>query len=844
MPSSFDPLWHAPGTGLLAQMRAAMAQRQAHPARTVVLLPYAQLMPLAQRFWAQAAPDGFAPRFESTLNWSHGLGGVAVGAHDLRFDTAMDMLQAPVLLESAGLGAQREALSARLVEAAHQLAPLAAAVPPAQRADWAVQARNAVALGMEAPVLALECVVARIALEWAAASAYATDVLWSPSVPAALDCIIVLDGFQTEPLVEALCRSWGDKVARLTRPEPPAPAMPALHAASDSEDEALRAAACVLRHIEAGRTPVALVATDRLLTRRIRAMLAAQNVRIRDETGWKLSTTRAAAQMVVTLRAARWDASSDAVLDWLKNAPAFRPRTVQALEKALRKAAVQSWSAWSPEATPRQPAVSDAVRLANQLRATLQASRPLVQWLAAVRALLQASGQWPVLVADAAGAKLLAALRLEEGAEAEFAHLPQAARRLRLAEFSGWVGDALEAASYVPDHPQDEQVVVLPLSQLLARPFPALVLPGCDEVRLAVSPEPPGAWTASQREALGLPSRAVLEAASRAAWANALQTPHTDVLWRQSDASGETLLASPLVQALWAESALAPADDPRVPRSLAPQPSLRPLPVGAALPVQRLSASAYEDLRRCPYRFFGLRQLGLQESQELTGEVDKRDFGTWLHAVLKTFHEALNMAPAQNISARVAMINVAAEQVTRDMHLEPGEFLPFASAWPRVRDGYLAWLAPHEAAGGRFEQAESALQLPLGPLTLIGTIDRVDQVHADGSTTALVIDYKTENALATQKRIKQPLEDTQLAFYAALLPQDTLRAAYLNVGEKDGSQLFEQTEVVEARDALVHGILDDMQRIADGAVLAALGEGAACTFCAARGLCRKDWWSD
>jgi ATP-dependent helicase/nuclease subunit B len=265
--------------------------------------------------------------------------------------------------------------------------------------------------------------------------------------------------------------------------------------------------------------------------------------------------------------------------------------------------------------------------------------------------------------------------------------------------------------------------------------------------------------------------------------------------------------------------------------------------VGAALPVTRLSASAYEDLRRCPYRFFGLRQLGLQEPQELTGEVDKRDFGTWLHAVLKTFHEALNSAPAQSIHARVAMINIASEQVTQDMHLEPGEFLPFASAWPRVRDGYLDWLAQHDAAGGVFEQAESALELPLGPLTLVGTIDRVDQMHADGSCTALVIDYKTENAQATAKRTQQPLEDTQLAFYAALLPHDTLRAAYLNVGEKDGSQLFEQTEVVEARDALVHGILNDMQRIADGATLAALGEGAACSFCAARGLCRKDWWT-
>ena len=842
MPNFLDPLWFAPGTGLLAQIQQAMAQRQAHPARTVVLLPYAQLMPLANRFWAQAQPNGFTPHFESTLNWSHGLGGTAVGPHDLRFDTAMDMLQAPDLLESAGLGAQSEALSARLVEAAHQLAPLAAAVPPALRADWAVQARAAVGLGMEAPVLALEGVVARIALEWVAASGYATDVLWGGAVPAGLDCIIVLDGFQTDPLVEALCRAWGDKVIRLVRHTPLPPAMPALHAASDSEDEAQRAAACVLRHIEAGRSPVALVATDRLLTRRIRAMLAAQHVRIRDETGWKLSTTRAAAQLVVALRAARWDASSDAVLDWMKNAPVFRSRTVQTLEKALRKSSVQSWSAWSPQATPNQPAVSDAVRLANTLRASLQAARPLAAWLAAVRALLQTSGQWAPLEADAAGAKLLSALRLTVGAEAEFSDFPQAARRLRLAEFRSWVGDALEAASYVPNHPQDEQVVVLPLSQLLARPFAALVLPGCDEVRLAVSPEPPGSWTVAQREALGLPSRAMLETVVRAAWANALQTPLTDVLWRQSDASGETLLASPLVQALRVAEALPLAADPRIHRYLTPLPSERPLPVGAALPVLRLSASAYEDLRRCPYRFFSLRQLGLQEPQELTGEVDKRDFGTWLHAVLKTFHDALKRAPAQSLTVRLAMINVASEQVTKDMHLEQGEFLPFACAWPRVRDGYLDWLAQHEAAGGQFEQAESALELPLGTLTLIGTIDRMDQIHADGRTTALVIDYKTENATATSKRIQQPLEDTQLAFYAALLPHDTLRAAYLNVGEKDGSQLFEQTEVVEARDALVHGIVDDMQRIANGATLAALGEGVACTFCAARGLCRKDWW--
>ncbi len=846
-----DQLWCEPQTGWLARIAQAIAQRQAHPARSVVLLPYAQLMPQAQRRWAEAFPDGFAPRFETTQNWARGLGGVALGPLDLRGDAAIDGLQAPALLDAAGLGAQRDALAGRLVEAVHQLMPLAAAVAPAERAAWAVQARAALTTGMEAPVLAWEAAVARIAVEWAAVSSYTSDVLWSPDLAASLDCAVVVQGFQPDTLATALAASWGDNAVSLPwqAAETDDP-QPALHAALDAEDEAQRAAACVLRHVEAGRLPVGLAAIDRLLTRRVRAMLAAHNVAIRDETGWKLSTTRAAGHLMSALRASRWDAGSDTVLDWLKNAPAFPSSLVRVLEKKLRQAAATDWSGWSTSASFEREELTERVAFANELRASLQRARPLVAWLAALREMLQQSGQWALLEADAAGEKLLAALRLAPGAEHELASLPQAARRLSAYEFGAWVDTALESASFVPDYPLHEQVVITPLSQLLARPFAALVLPGCDEIRLAASPEPPGAWTAAQRAGLGLPSRDALAASQLAAWRDALHMPMVDVLWRQSDASGETLLPSPLVQAIQAIEAHAvssSADDPRAQRLLTPKPSLRPLPVGQALPVTRLSASAYEDLRRCPYRFFALRQLGLKESDELEGEVDKRDFGNWLHAVLKTFHEALKEAPAQDLSARLAMISIAADAATRAMCLSEEEFLPFAAAWPRVRDGYLAWLAEHEAAGGQFEAAESERELPLGQLTLIGTIDRVDHLQggadgADGEPSVMVIDYKTENQTRTQSRIKQPLEDTQLAFYAALLPHDTLRAAYLNVGEKDGSKAFEQTDVVAARDALVHGILGDMARIGEGAVLAALGEGAACEFCAARGLCRKDWW--
>ncbi|RZI86968.1 MAG: PD-(D/E)XK nuclease family protein, partial [Variovorax sp.] len=251
-------------------------------------------------------------------------------------------------------------------------------------------------------------------------------------------------------------------------------------------------------------------------------------------------------------------------------------------------------------------------------------------------------------------------------------------------------------------------------------------------------------------------------------------------------------------------------------------------------------ATVYEDLRRCPYRFFALRQLGLRSADELDAEVDKRDFGNWLHAVLGHFHEALKAAATPDPRARLAMISIAEQRATREFGLSEAEFLPFAAAWPAVRDGYLAWLTEHEAEGNQFVDSELKKEQSLGVLKLIGRLDRIDRTR-DGQ--AFVIDYKTESAATSKDRVKDPTEDTQLAFYAALVADDTLRAAYVNVGEKSsGTQTVEQPEVVAARDALVAGLIDDFTRIGQGAALPPLGEGMVCEHCAARGLCRKDFW--
>ena len=831
---------------LIDRLALRLQEQGSHRARTLVLLPFAQLMPVAARQWAARFPDGFAPRFETTRNWAQQLAPFAPGPDDLSFDAARDQLVARNLLERAGLGAQREALSGALVEAATQLAGLAAAQAPDQRLAWAA-ALTPVLAGAESGPLAFEAAVARLALVWAATSAQATDVLFGEAALASADVVFVLQGFQPDPLATALAARWGERAETLALPLHAPRGRVRMFAAADAEEEAECAASCVLAHIESGRVPVALAATDRSLTRRVRALLGARGVAIRDENGWKLSTTRVAAGLMALLRAMAWRASSDEVLDALKSAPAWGDGAMRmALEAWLRREGVRDWPeaerlAGPDRADPRTVAFAPLVAALGAARARFGGTRPLVDWLAALRELLQTCGLFDPMAQDAAGERLLDALRLREGsAAADLAELRGAARRLPLSEFTAWVDGVLEAAHHKPPHPAREQVTILPLSQMLARPFAAAVLPGCDEVRLPAAPEPPGPWTATQREALGLPSRAELGAAHRAAWAYALATPACDILWRQGDDNGEPLLPSPLAQALMLDGLEPEAADPRARRELAAAPEWPPRPVGTALPVARLSASAYSDLRACPYRFFALRQLGLQEVDELETEVDKRDFGLWLHAVLRQFHEALQATPTEDATARRALLDQAAAATTRERGLDDGDFLPFAAVWPAVREGYLAWLVEHDATGARFERAESDGLTPLGDWTLHGRVDRIDRA-ADGQ--ALVIDYKTEGRTRTADRIKNAHEDTQLAFYAALLSDDTLRAAYLNVGERDGTKLYEQPDVTVLRDRLIESIRHDLTRIADGAPLPALGEGSACDWCSARGLCRRDSWA-
>ncbi len=835
----------------IAALVAAWADERGLDLRSVVLLaPFLHHLTLARK--AFAARGGWQPRVETTRTLAASLGPAPrAGEGQITFDAAIDRLQAARMLRGQSWVSREplafdEAVSA-LVLTAHAVLRAAAAVPPMQRAAHWQRARE-----LLAPVSGVGVVergLARMAVEWAATSAApATDVLFDLAAHA----WVIVQAGGADPLVQRLIEA---------RPESrPCLVLDADAAVRDAfspsislarcegfEDEAVCAAAQVLACLGAGQTPVALVAQDRLLMRRVRALLERRGVALHDETGWKLSTTRAAAQLMALLRAASPQASTDLLLDWLK-ASGWPQGHVAQVEAACRR---HGWtlasSVGGEHLSPQASAL--AAEAAEVLQPLAGASRQrLSQWLAALRVALDRSGMLGPLSEDEAGAHVLGTLHLDEP---QGWSSPQAAlTSMSLAEFTAWVDAALEDASFVPEPPPDASVVVAPLAQLMLRPFAAIVFPGADDHRLGADTGPHALLSDSQAAAVGVPTRAQRRDAEALAFAHVTsgQAP-VSLFYRHAD-GGEPLAASPLVEQLSLRLVAAgrefmPWADPRETVRLAPTPVDMPAPHAPALLPERLSASACEALRACPYRFHALHLLRVREAEELEDEIEQRDYGNWLHEVLLKFH-AQRIAPAAHDVELARLLAIAADERERQ-GLHDADFLPYEAGFIDLAPRYIAWLHARDAQGAAWWQGEQEREVAPPEwegVRLYGRIDRMDHVRGDDGPALELIDYKTGSAAALRQKLRQPWEDTQLAFYAALMQPEAgrpIQASYLTLGRE--IETLAHPDVEDSARALVAGVAQDLARIRRGAGMPALGQPPVCDYCEARGLCRRDHWS-
>jgi len=250
-------------------------------------------------------------------------------------------------------------------------------------------------------------------------------------------------------------------------------------------------------------------------------------------------------------------------------------------------------------------------------------------------------------------------------------------------------------------------------------------------------------------------------------------------------------------------------------------------------------------LRACPYRFFAQSVLGLRAVDELDVEVEKRDYGRWLHDVLHQFH--VGRRPGATVAEDRDRLHAIGAASLAALGVDEAAFLPFSASFSVLVPRYVGWLHEREAEGAAWSQGEVELRAApeaLGGVELQGRIDRIDVVD-DGAGLEL-IDYKTGSSSRLKEVVRDRFEDTQLAFYAALVGARSelpLRAYYLAMDATHGLDLHEHLDVHASAQALLDGIAADLRRLRDGAALPPLGEGSACEYCDARGLCRRDHWS-
>lgn len=644
------------------------------------------------------------------------------------------------------------------------------------------------------------------------------------------------------------------------------PPPPSIIGAASLEEEAAAVAQQVLDWLGGGVGSIALVALDRLTARRVRALLERAQVRVLDETGWKLSTTSAAAAVMRWYDLVADDLYWRDLLDWLKSNFTLAGRARKAQEVVAFEGAIRAAGALQGAASIRQALSEEGARaaadgdaiagarevldlLAGQMRAVRQAGPTLSAHLGALDFALDALGMRAGLETDPVGRAVLREIAV---LEAEVAGI---AGRATLADFRALLASRLEEAAYVDDE-IDSPVVLVSLAATSLRRFDAALLIGADAQHLPAVPGELLFMSNAVRAELGLSTAdAALRTQASQLAALLATVPRLAATWRVQRGSEPNAL-SPLLQRLQVVARTATGDDlaraaARQSFEVTPAPVVRPAPRAPELLPASVSAGAAQSLVDCAYQFYCRRLLRLAEPEDVIEMPDKRDFGNALHAVLRNFHLEWGDAAFDRIEPRVVAdsLRMHARAVFDPLVDRSPAILAFRHRFDGLVEGYVGWLREHAVEGWRWMAGEQPRTQPLvladgREVALVGRVDRIDSRRQE---QLQVIDYKARPAEALSKALKEPGEDVQLPFYGLLLARAADSAAYVSfdrarTGEPGVTAVEPPQPFADLVESVASRLQADLQRIADGAALPAIGVEAVCRHCEARGLCRRDYW--
>lgn len=641
-----------------------------------------------------------------------------------------------------------------------------------------------------------------------------------------------------------------------------------LYGAANFEQEARAVDTQVRLWLTEGRNRIAVVALDRLVARRARALLERAKVLVDDETGWKYSTTSASTILMQWLDVVSSGFYYQDLLDLIKSPFIFadweqRREAAFRLERVIRSrsivAGIDAYRSAVRAHGNDDPALASELlnRLAMAARILHRdRRRRLHEWLSLLFRSLASLGVEDGLRRDPAGLQLLEYLQRHSR------ELAGSFEQFSFGEWRQWLNRQLESAEF-RDSGISSPVIFTQLSLTRLREFDAVVLIGCDASHLPGTTSDGVFFNQSVRAQLGLPTIEHRLAQIRDDLTGLLSRSSNALVTWQQLRNGEQNLLSPLFERIDVFHQLAcgrELADKELGRMLLPaqvvapvavqlpRVTLRPAPViGTDRAPGRISASGYNSLVACPYQFHARYVLGLRELEEVREELEKRDYGEYVHRILRRFHTRFPVCSEVAREQLDLALRGISDSVFKDATEASYLSRAWALRWQAIIPAYLDWQLGREEQGWRFHAAESKREVEIvlaegTVLTIEGRIDRIDKRAEPERTTYSVIDYKTRAYDALRSSIRESGEDVQLPVYIALLSDDVQEAFFLALDRDDARPvpLDEQT-LAEAKQS-IERLRNIFARMHQGASFPAQGVEAVCRWCEMQGLCRKEYW--
>lgn len=627
--------------------------------------------------------------------------------------------------------------------------------------------------------------------------------------------------------------------------------------ANDTEHEARIVDLAIREALLAGTRDIAVVTQDRRLARRLRALLERAGIPLRDEVGWALSTSSAAASLGHWMDCCENNFPHRAVLALLKSS-FFALEATEELDQ-LERLIYQQEIASGLEQYRAMKGAPKALLIpleqaSRQMISTRAPARAAAEWSTALLQSLKALPLWSRWEQDLAGLRLMRAL------EELHAALVRQSLPCDWPGFRRLLESHLEQVTFIPE-PQEQPVRLLTLEQAQGLRCELLILAGASASQFPGKIPVQAVFNHGVRAELGLSHWTLQLEMQLSRFRKLLHSAPGLLISYAPEADQDHARACPWVQ--WLETLeLAQHDTDLVLRAsradceitateqTLPEPITQPQPpcVAALLPTQ-LSASAHQTLINCPYQFFAARCLGLNNTEEPDRAADARDYGERVHLILQAFHEQMLDLPAPFAEAVTATNRERAEQKLQE--ISDAVFAPdlrhralakvWAAQFQRVIPNLVGWMLERQADWPVVSVEQKRKTTLSSQLQVHGKLDRLE-TNAQGEQC--VVDYKT--GLAPRSDDLEIGESVQGVHYA-MLADDCIRVEYLSLNhdsKKKSPKPLEGEDLQDIRAQIADRLIGLYEKLNGGAAMPANGNQKTCDFCDYSGVCRKGGWRE